>query len=282
MRAICRALRVARSNMSKRINMANKRGKRTYFKSTDQDLLKDIRELVDQRPTYGYRRITALLNRKLKENLREMVNHKRVYRVMKMDGLLLQRHTGRPHRTHTGQVVTLKSNMRWCSDVLTIQCWNGDQVFTAFSLDTCDREAIRYIASTIGIDGAAIRDLMLESVEYRFGKELKLPYAIQWLSDNGSCYTAKETVEFGRQLGLEICTTPVKSPESNGVAEAFVKTFKRDYIWVGNLKDAQTVMDQLPAWFEDYNEHAPHKGLKMRSPRQFLKEINSGLGGPVS
>ncbi len=74
---------------------------------------------------------------------------------------------------------------------------------------------------------------MLESVEYRFGKELKLPYAIQWLSDNGSCYTAKETVQFGRQLGREICTTPVKNPESNGVAEALVKTFKRDYIWVG-------------------------------------------------
>ena len=130
--------------------MANKRGKGTYFKSTDQDLLKDIRELVDQRPTYGYRRITALLNRKLKENLREMVNHKRVYRVMKMDGLLLQRHTGRPHRTHTGQVVTLKSNMRWCSDIFIIQCWNGDKIFVAFSLDTCDREAMRYIASTVG------------------------------------------------------------------------------------------------------------------------------------
>ncbi len=128
MRAICRALKVARSNMSKRITMVNKHEKRTYFKSTDQDLLKDIREFIEQRPTYGYRRITALLNRKLKENLREMVNHKRVYRVMKMDGLLLQRHTGRPHRAHTGQVVTLKSNMRWCSDVLTIQCWNGDQV----------------------------------------------------------------------------------------------------------------------------------------------------------
>lgn len=147
MRAICRTLGVARSNMSKRITMANKRGKRTYFKSTDQDLLEHIRWFVDQRPTYGYRRITALLNRKLKENSMEMVNHKRVYRVMKMGGLLLQRHTGRPQRAHTGQVVTLKSNMRWCSDVLTIQCWNGDQVFTAFSLDTCDREAIRYVAS---------------------------------------------------------------------------------------------------------------------------------------
>jgi hypothetical protein len=40
-----------------------------------------------------------------------------------------------------------------------------------------------FIASTIGIDGAAIRDLMLKSIEYRFGK-INLPTTIQWLCDN--------------------------------------------------------------------------------------------------
>ncbi len=61
-------------------------------------------------------------------------------------------------------------------------------------------------------------------------------------------------------------------PESNGLAEAFVKTFKRDYVWFGDLENAETVMSQLPHWFEDYNEKAPHKALKMRSPREHLKE----------
>jgi len=243
--------------------------RKTYSKASDKFLLPLIRVFVDQRPTYGYRRITTLLNKKLEKDGEKSVNHKRIYRIMKKNGLLLQRYTGRPNRTHTGQVITLWSNTRWCSDTFTIQCWNGDRVFVGFSLDTYDREAMRYVASTIGMDGAAIRDLMLETIEYRFGKELKMPHKIQWLSDNGPCYTAKETVEFGRQLGFDICTTPAYSPESNGMAEAFVKTIKRDYVWIGNLKDAQTVMDQLPAWFEDYNDNAPHKGLKMRSPRQF-------------
>jgi transposase InsO family protein len=62
------------------------------------------------------------------------------------------------------------------------------------------------------------------------------------------------------------------SPESNGMAEAFVKTFKRDYVCFGNLKDAKTIVAQLPMWFNDYNEKAPHKGLKMLSPRGFLEE----------
>lgn len=66
---------------------------------------------------------------------------------------------------------------------------------------------MRYIASTIGIDGQAIRDLMLETVEYRFGTTT-VPSSVQWLTDNGSCYVARETVFFGRKLGLDIRTPP--------------------------------------------------------------------------
>jgi putative transposase len=97
-------------------------------------------------------------------------------------------------------------------------------------MDTCDREILGYIASTIGIDGEAIRDLMMECVEYRFGKVDKLPRPIQWLADNGPCYVSHETVRFARTLGFDVCTTPSYSPESNGMAEAFVKTFKRDCV----------------------------------------------------
>jgi putative transposase len=117
-----------------------------------------------------------------------------------------------------------------------------------------------------------IRDLMVETVEYRFGQPTA-PHKLQWLSDNGPCYTARETVRVGRSLGFEVCTTPAYCAESNGMAEAFVKTMKRDYVYVSDLPDAQTVMGLLPLWFRGYNESAPHKGLKMRSPKQFLSEM---------
>jgi putative transposase len=276
MRAIASALKVARSNLQERKAMSSHYQIKSYYKADDAVLIPFIREIVDVRSTYGYRRVTVLLNKKLVEMKLAPVNHKRIYRIMQRENLLLKRHSGRPNQTHIGKIITLRPNTRWCSDTFVIQCWNGDRVHVAFSLDTCDREAMRYIASTIGVDGLAIRDLMLETVEYRFGKGYKVPYPIQWLSDNGSCYTARETVAFGRNLGFNICTTPAYSPESNGMAEAFVKTFKRDYVWSGNLQDAQTVMAQLPHWFEDYNERAPHKGLEMRSPREFLRLYNQG------
>jgi len=200
------------------------------------------------------------------------VNAKRVYRIMKAQGWLLARYTGKSTRTHDGVIITLRSNLRWCSDAFEIRCWSGERVQVAFSLDCCDREVMSYVATSAAITGEMIRDLMAESVEDRFGTDaLRAPHAVEWLSDNGPPYTATETRDFGEKLGLLVCTTPAYSPESNGMAESFVKTFKRDYVYVNELHDAASVMRQLAAWFEDYNEVHPHKGLRMQSPREYRR-----------
>jgi transposase InsO family protein len=67
-------------------------------------------------------------------------------------------------------------------------------------------------------------------VESRFGPDGKPLKPIEWLTDNGSLYTAAETRSFSKQLGLK----PVTSPQSNGMAESFVKTLKRDYVFDDN------------------------------------------------
>jgi len=71
-------------------------------------------------------------------------------------------------------------------------------------------------------------------------------------------------------LNLVACFTPVRSPESNGVCEAFVKTFKRDYVRVNPRPDAISVLQRVAEWFEDYNTAHPHSGLRMRLPREFI------------
>jgi putative transposase len=125
-----------------------------------------------------------------------------------------------------------------------------------------------------------IRDLMLEAVEKRFGTT-RTPHPVQWLSDNGSCYRAHDTIDFADRLGLVPCFTPVRSPQSNGMAEAFVKTFKRDYVYVHDRPDAQTVLSQLARWFEDYNEVHPHKALRLKSPREFIRSLQQPVACPV-
>jgi transposase InsO family protein len=114
-----------------------------------------------------------------------------------------------------------------------------------------------------------IRDMMLDCVERRFDA-LRAPQPIQWLADNGSAYTASKTSDFAVALNLVACFTPVRSPESNGVCEAFVKTFKRDYVRVNPRPDAISALQRLAKWIEDYNTIHPHSGLRVRSPREFI------------
>ena len=129
-----------------------------------------------------------------------------------------------------------------------------------------------YAATSAAVTGEMVRDLMAEFVERRFGTDaLRATHAVECLSDNGPPYTATEKRNVGEEVGLLVCTTPAYSPESNGMAESFVKTFKRDYVYVNELHDAASVMRQLAGWFEDYNEVHPHKGLRMQSPRQYRR-----------
>ena len=112
-------------------------------------------------------------------------------RLMKVHGLLLEKHSGqRPGRSHDGKVVVMRSDLRWCSDGFEFTCWNGEIVRGAFVLDAHDREVIRWRATAnAGISGSDIRDMMLETVEARFSG-LRAPHPVEWLSDNGSIYTA--------------------------------------------------------------------------------------------
>jgi putative transposase len=273
-KTIAQTVGVARSNLVVQAAANTSRHRRGRRPVPEDELLAEIKATIAGQPTYGYRRIHALLRRQRREQGGSPVNAKRVYRVMKAHGLLLERHSGDgTERRHDGRVAVDRSNSRWCSDGFEIGCDNGERVRIAFTLDCCDREAISWVATTGGISSSDIRDLMLESVERRFGLVNRLPVPIEWLSDNGSPYTAHKTRVFAGEIGLLPRTTPIESPQSNGMAEAFVKTIKRDYARVAGRPDAASVLRQLDGWFEHYNNIHPHKALGYRSPREFRKEL---------
>ena len=195
---------------------------------------------------------------------------KRVYRLVKANRLLLQRYTGAPPmRVHEGTVAVPRSDQRYCSDGFEIRCDNGERVRVILSMDCCDRQVIAFGATTAGISGEMVRDVLVQTMSNRFGEVGELPRRAEWLTDNGSGYIAAETRAFATDIGFIPCRTPYRSPQSNGMAEAFVKTFKRDYVRVNLTPDAHTVLEQPPAWFADYNEVHPHSALPYRSPNEF-------------
>jgi putative transposase len=117
-----------------------------------------------------------------------------------------------------------------------------------------------------------VRDLMTATVEHRFGRVNRLPSAIEWLTDNGSCYTARETRRFAREINLRPRTTPIKSPQSNGMAKVFVRTMKGDYVRVAEKPNARAVINQLPSRFNHYNTVYPHRALGYLAPREYITQ----------
>lgn len=223
--------------------------------------------------------VWALLRRQAELDGMPAINAKRVYRIMRQNALLLERKTAVPpsKRAHTGKVAVKESNQRWCSDGFEFRCDNGEKLRVTFALDCCDREALHWAVTTGGFDSETVQDVMLGAVERRFGNELPAS-PVEWLTDNGSCYRANETRQFARMLGLEPKNTAVRSPESNGIAESFVKTIKRDYISIMPKPDGLTAAKNLAEAFEHYNEWHPHSALGYRSPREYLRQqASNGL-----
>jgi putative transposase len=92
MKTVATTLGIARSNLIERRDQARpRRGPQT--RAGDVELAAEICRLVDQRPSYGYRRIAALLKRERRTAGLAPVNAKRVYRLMRKHGV-----AGPPYR----------------------------------------------------------------------------------------------------------------------------------------------------------------------------------------
>lgn len=102
----------------------------------------------------------------------------------------------------------------------------------------------------------------MRAVERRFGSELPAS-PVEWLTDNGSCCRANETRQFARMPGPEPKNTAVRSPESNGIAESFLKTIKRGYISIMPKPDGLTAAKNLAEAFGHYNEWHQCTGLSL-------------------
>lgn len=218
--------------------------------------------------SYGYRRLHALLKRR---GVR--CNPKTVWRILRRRGWLATGRQARRRdgRRHEGQVRVAESNRRWASDITGIRAWNGQKGRLAVMIDCADRMILAWrFARRITAEDLA--EMLREAVFSRFGEKRTQAQGIEFLSDNGPEYTSHRFRPFVRALGLIPCHTPRRSPESNGLAEAFFGSFKRDDVYQASLETLEAVGQQLPTWIDHYNQHAPHSALGMQSPAEFYAE----------
>lgn len=131
-------------------------------------------------------------------------------------------------------------------------------------IDAFDREIVAGTAiANAGISGSEVRDMILEAVEKCFQETH--PPAIEYLSDNGSAYTARKTRLFAQSLNLTPSFTPVGHLTDERMSETFVKTLKQGYIRIEALPDAERALRLFDGWIENYNEIHHNLPLKWSS-----------------
>jgi putative transposase len=135
-------------------------------------------------------------------------------------------------------------------------------------IDCADRMVLAWRFAT-RITAEDLAEMLREAIFRRFGETRAHAQEIEFLSDNGPEYTSHRFRPFVRAMGLIPCHTPRRSPQSNGLAEAFFGSFKRDYVYQAGLDTVEEVRRQVPAWIDHYNREAPHSALRMQSPVEF-------------
>jgi hypothetical protein len=113
MKTAAEVIGVSRSNLVVQQRPPKRIGRRPL---PDERLVAQIKAAIAELPTYGYRRIHAILKRQALATGLKPPNHKQVHRVMKFHGLLLDRHAGGAERRHDGRIMVDERYRRWCSD----------------------------------------------------------------------------------------------------------------------------------------------------------------------
>lgn len=233
-----------------------------------------IREIAQVRVSYGYKRIHALLTR---EGWR--MNHKRVYRLYREEGLMLRRQ--RPRRRVAAkrreeQAVAQAINESWSMDFMSDQLFDGRRIRVLTLVDNFSREslALEVAQRFRGEDVAKVLD---EIVSQRGA-----PQSIR--VDNGPEFTSKALDLWAYANQVELDFSRPGKPTDNALIESFNGSFRHECLnqeWFLSLEDAR---HKAGAWQVDYNEVRPHSSLGNLAPREYaeLCQDNQGPKGPIT
>lgn len=227
MKTLCKWFQVARSTVYYR---PIKRGTR-FSKPLDQVLTEQVWKIIEANPTFGVRRITAMIRRELNR----AVNRKAVHRILKTNGWQVRKKpSGFKERAKGMRSKSAAVNERWAIDATTIFCGEDGWCPLIGIIDCCDRYIVGWRLSTSGTSknaAAALEDaIILRQGEIN-------PSSLVIRSDNGLIFGAKPFIAVVREHGLAQEYITPYTPEQNGMIERFFRTIKEECIWQYRFKN---------------------------------------------
>jgi putative transposase len=234
--------------------------------SLQPDLLRTVEKIALERPSYGTRRMAAMLSREL----HTPVNRKRVQRIYRTLNWI------EPSLTKKDVIRAAASNLLeprapcelWEADFTYVWCGTDRWCYLFNVLDAFSREWAGY-----AFDTAARSDNAIMSVNNALAAHPAIDISKLTLRiDNGSQYTSRKFTESMKVLGLRLEYIFANTPEQNGNIESFHGRLKREYIWPREFNNYQEAEIAMADAFTDYNEKRIHSSLDYKTPNEFLSE----------
>jgi len=232
----------------------------------DEALRARIKQLAKRKARYGYRRIWALLRR---EGWR--VNHKRVNRIWKEEGLdLRRRRRGKRAYGPKGEVEQRATHPDhvWTYDICEDRTERGGQLRVLSVVDEFTRECL-----AIEVARSISAETVVELLKW-LALTRGTPEHIR--SDNGSEFIARAVQGWLEQAGCETIYITPGSPWENPYIESFTGKLKDECLnceLFADLEEARVVME---AWREEYNTERPHSSLTYLTPVEFAQQWQEG------
>ena len=219
-----------------------------------------LRELAGERRRFGYRRLGVLLAR---EGIQ--MNHKKLYRLYREEGLAVRRRRGRKRATGTRAPMAIPQgpNQRWSLDFVADALSWGRRFRVLAVVDDFTREALALVVDT-SISGVRVAR-ELDRLIARRGRPAMI------VSDNGTELTSRAILEWANRTRVEWHYIAPGKPTQNAFVESFNGRFRDECLneeVFANLAEARTVIER---WRQDYNQvrpHSAHDGLAPETVRQ--------------
>jgi putative transposase len=235
-----------------------------------------LRELAEQRPRFGYRRLWIWLRREKHADgtPRWQVNHKRVHRLYREEGLAMRRRKQRRFRAAARVPLELPGavNQVWTMDFTLDSLASGRKFRTLNLMDGHTREALAIEVDT------SLPGLHVVRVLEAAARQRGYPRAIQ--VDNGPEFIGRAVDQWAYAHGVALHFIDPGKPVQNAFIESFNGKFRDECLnqnWFVSLDDARRIIE---AWRMDYNTARPHSSLGYLTPEEFAAQATKRPASP--
>jgi transposase InsO family protein len=154
----------------------------------------------------------------------------------------------------------------WGTDGARVQTVDEGMVWIFIAIDHCHGECVGWHVAKFGSRFAALQPIAMGLLKYRGSVERGAGQGLSVRLDHGSQYVSDDFLHQLRAWSVAPSFAFVREPETNGVAERFIRTLKEQAIHGHVFRDVEEVRTAVGAFVQRYNQHWRLEKNDFRTP----------------